>query len=252
MTFALKWQKLASIPPLQPHQVCVLAVPLEIESVDLDSFKSLLSDDELRRADRFVFPADSAKFVLCRGILRRLLGFYLSTKNEAVDLCVTDHGKLHLGDQVRIDIRFNLTHSKDLAVFAFSVGQELGVDIESVDRTRATEEVAQRHFSPKERSDLARVPQPQRIEAFYRCWTRKEAYLKARGDGLSVDLASFDVSVLDESNPRLFARDSVRWEMWSLNPADGYLGAVVFETGAEVHSYWLTPHLLQDPANHLL
>ena len=251
MNFQFKWPKLTSIPPLLPQQVCVLAVPLEIESVDLNSFKSLLSVDELRRADRFVFPTDRAKFVLCRGILRRLLGFYLSTNDAAVDLSIGDHGKLHLGDQVRIDIRFNLTHSKDLAVFAFAVGLELGVDIESVDRARATEEVAHRNFSPKERSDLALVPPAQRIEAFYRCWTRKEAYLKARGDGLSVDLASFDVSVFDESNPRLLARDSARWEMRSLNPVDGYLGAVVFETGAEVLSYWLTPHLLQDPAKQL-
>jgi 4'-phosphopantetheinyl transferase len=144
-----------------------------------------------------------------------------------------------------LDIKFNLTHSEELAVFAVAFSVEVGVDVEKLDSSRALQEIANRYFSTQERLDLTAVPTDDRVEAFFRCWTRKEAYLKARGDGLSMlSLDSFDVTLLREQEPKVFAPDSSRWGIVSIAPVAGWVGAAVFEgPSSGIKRFFLRPSL---------
>src|SRR5206468_3486528 len=119
--------------------------------------------------------------------------------------------------------------SHGLALLAFAVGRNLGVDVEFVRSSLASEEIADRYFSPQEVAELRTLSPSLREEAFFLCWTRKEAYVKARGEGLHIPLESFNVSVTPGQPERLESADSGRWSMWSLHPDPQYVGALVVE-----------------------
>jgi 4'-phosphopantetheinyl transferase len=242
MTGPIDWETAAQIPELDANQVDLIAVRLDLASEILERFRKTLSPNENVRAARFVFKEHQTRFVACRGALRSLLGWYLSCNPAAVSLRAGDHGKLRLADPGLVDIRFNLTHSEELAVFAFALSREVGVDLERIQENRNFDEIAERSFSQQERLDLSTVPLDDRVAAFFRCWTRKEAYLKARGEGLSVRLSSFDVSVLREDFPKLTAEDSARWTLRTIMPTDDFVGAVAFEgRNLNVRLRWYRP-----------
>jgi len=229
MTQWTDWETVTLIPELGVNRVDVIAVSLNLERQSLERLEKLLSTDESSRADRFVYAEHRRRFVACRGVLRSFLGLHLDQDPASINLQTGKHGKPRLADSKSLDIRFNLTHSKELAVFAFALSLEVGVDIEEIRQDRNFDEIAARFFSPRERSELAAVSPDDRVHAFFRCWTRKEAYLKARGDGLSVPLDSFDVAVLSDAPPVLIAQDSSRWTMRSISPEADFVGAVVYE-----------------------
>jgi len=229
MTQWTDWETVTLIPKLGVNRVDVIAVSLDLERPSLERLEKLLSTDELSRADRFVYPEHRRRFVACRGVLRSFLGSHLDLDPASINLQTEKHGKPRLADRGYLDIRFNLTHSRELAVFAFALSLEVGIDIEEIRQDRNLEEIAARYFSRRERSELAAVSPGDRVHAFFRCWTRKEAYLKARGDGLSVPLDSFDVTVLPEATPALFAQDSGRWTIRTIVPEAGFVGAAVYE-----------------------
>lgn len=197
--------------------------------------RKILANDERIRASRFRFHTDSDRFIAARSSLRTILARYLRTQPAELNFGHNDFGKPHLtGGQDRLGLRFNLSHSHDKALLAVARNRDLGVDIEFRRDDFATDEVAQRFFSRSERNQLGRIAPEQRTEAFFNCWTRKEAYIKARGEGVSFPLDQFDVSFAPDAPPALLGnrRDATevsRWSFEALSPADGYAAALTVE-----------------------
>jgi len=187
-------------------QVVVTRLDLEPEAVRASA--ALLSDAERQRASRFVFDRDRRRFIVARARLRRSLAARLSVRPESVELVYGAHGKPRLARHCPTsDLHFNVSHAEDVAVYAFSHGREIGVDIESVRVIHDTEDIAARFFSHREYEAYLALEPRDRPLGFFNCWTRKEAYVKALGDGLSHPLDCFDVT-LAPGEPAKILRDA--------------------------------------------
>lgn len=199
-----------------------------------DIFESFLSPDELTRANRFHFVDDRNHFVVARGLLRNLLAAYLGFNCANLRFSYGAQGKPFLLLDNQSQINFNISHSHGRAAFAFSRGRELGIDIEYVKDDFDVELIANRFFSRAEVLSLRTVPAELRKQAFFNCWTRKEAYIKARGEGLSMPLDQFDVTLRPDEPARLLnnyreEREVSRWSMQAIAAPEGYAGALVVE-----------------------
>ena len=192
----------------------------------------LLSEEERGRAARFVFAEHRTHFIVARGVLRQLLGSYLETPPEALRFAYGMHGKPELaGQHAQSGLRFNLSHSHRLALYAVTRGREVGIDVEHPRPGVDVERLARRFFAPQEIEGLLGMPPGRRWEGFYNCWTRKEAYLKARGEGITVALDSFAVSLRPGEPAALLrcAADSsevARWRLQALLPGEEYVAAL--------------------------
>lgn len=192
----------------------------------------LLSTDESARAFRFHFPRDRYCFAASRAILRMILAGYLGTDPGAVSFSYSNKGKPSLGPAYAgSDFQFNISHSGGIALFAFTRQRKIGVDVEQVRRDFEVEALAHRYFSACEQTQLAALPADEKVDAFFRCWTRKEAYIKATGDGLSLPLSQFDVSLeIGEANALLATRpdgsEASRWLLQEIPSTQGYIAAV--------------------------
>lgn len=191
--------------------------------------ESTLSPDELARAHRFHFAKDRDHYVVARGLLRSLLGEYLHQDPHKLEFTYGPYGKPELsGVAAASGASFNLAHSGGLAAFAISRRRKLGIDVERAQVESAGEDIARRYFSAREVSDLQSLPPEEKVTAFFRCWTRKEAYLKALGTGLQTPLDSFSVS-LSPGQPAVFLEGvTPDWRLETFQPAGGYAGAVVY------------------------
>ena len=185
------------------------------------------------------------------------MGRYLRRSPADVAFQYGTHGKPALAKESgRADVRFNVSHSGDMAVYGIILGREVGVDIEYVRYDFPCREISGRFFSPREVNMLEEVPAPLQREAFFQCWTRKEAYIKARGLGLSLPLNSFDVSLKPSEPPALLesreeGQAASDWDMSSWKPGPGYLAAVIVEgqdCAVEVFSHNDLTHQLIQPA----
>jgi 4'-phosphopantetheinyl transferase len=199
-----------------------------------ESLKIVLSEDEISRANRFHFAKDRSHYIVARGLLRRLLAGYLGVRSAELQFLYAEKGKPYLKEIQQRSINFNLAHSHGMAIYAFSQGRELGVDLEFIRDDLADEKIAERFFSPHEIKALRTVPAELRKQAFFNCWTRKEAYIKARGEGLSLPLDAFDVSLAPGEPAALLknhknAKEVSRWSMQSIPVAPGYVSALVVE-----------------------
>lgn len=231
------WRSPSAELSLGRADVHVWRLSLEQNPEQTKACRDLLSPDELERADRFLRSEHGAHFAVSRGALRILLGHYLSREPDGLSFRYGARGKPSLGQPLGSDIQFNLSHSAGLAIFAFSRGRRLGADIEGGDRRVAPEQIARRFFSPREVADLESLPPASRKQAFLHCWTRKEAYLKAIGSGLSAGLGGFSVSLRSGEPAHLLEIDGQpgeagRWRMQDLAPGEGYAAALCVE-GAE-------------------
>ena len=193
---------------------------------------SLLSEEEKARATRLVTPLDRNCFVLSRSILRVLLSHFLSQRPERLEITQSENGKPRLADQSS-RIRFNLCHSGQIAAIGVSMDCEVGIDVEQVRPVPEMDQIARRFFSPGERDELSNLNNKQRTTAFFRCWVRKEAYIKALGGGLSITLNSFQVSLMPgAASPLVSVRADVqeagKWRIHDFSPVPGYLGAIAF------------------------
>jgi 4'-phosphopantetheinyl transferase len=175
----------------------------------------LLAADELERANRFHFAGDRSRYVAGRGMLRLLLANYTGDQPGRIELSYGPNGKPELAGT---ELRFNLAHSGAVALYAFSSGADVGIDVELADVDFAGEQIAERFFSPSEVATLRSLPSDEQALAFLRCWTRKEAFIKARGDGLMLPLDAFDVT-LDVRHEAALTRTQWSWSepgQWSL------------------------------------
>ncbi len=188
-----------------------------------------LSPDELARAGRFRFDRHRRRFIAARAALRAVLAGYLGQGPREIRFHYGEHGKPHLGDPRPLE--FNLAHSGELALIAVAGTHAVGVDVE-LERDRVSDEgIAERFFSASEVAALGSLPAEQRQAAFFRCWTRKEAFLKATGKGLIFGLDQFSVSLLPDEPAALLAvpdgtEDPARWSFFHLAPGAGYQAAL--------------------------
>jgi 4'-phosphopantetheinyl transferase len=234
-----EWYPAPSGLELGEDDVHLWRASLDCDAPVLSRLQTTLSRDERARADRFVFPADRNHFIAARGILRELLGAYLALLPAKLKFRYGTHGKPALDANASDSVlQFNLSHSKGLAIYAFSRGRELGVDVEQIRPQSAGEDIARRYFASSEVAELQALPTNLRPEAFFLCWTRKEAYVKAHGAGLSLPLDSFTVSLTPGRAVALQAADTARWSVESLEPAPGFVAAVVVERGEWRRSCW--------------
>lgn len=215
---------------------------VQLWRVDLDAiageecrWQKLLSPDEQARAARFHFARDRQRFTAARAMVRTILASYLKVDPAAVSFSYSQKEKPSLApSHAGSNIMFNASHSDRIALMAFNRGREIGVDVERVRQDFDPAAIARRFFSAAEQQQLAALAADKKVEAFFRCWTRKEAYIKATGDGLSLPLDQFDVSLSDEEENALLETrpDSTERERWLLRevPAGpGYVAAVCVE-----------------------
>lgn len=194
-----------------------------------EGYSTLLSPEESARAARFVFDRDRAKFTVAHVALRHILAPYANAPAASLQIQAAERGKPFLAEHPAI--RFNLSHSGSCALLAVTHNRELGVDIECLKPDRSSEDIVRRFFAPAEVAALMSTPPDQRVAAFFACWSRKEAYIKARGEGLHIALDSFEVS-LGEDAALLHAEDKARWSMYALQAPPGYAAALVVEGSA--------------------
>ena len=220
---------------LSSDEVHVWQAFLQRETSHFNELAQTLSEDERLKAKRFYFQKDRKRFVLTHGILRNILGRYLKIEPKRLKFSYGRHGKPAIcGLTDRHSLCFNMSHSHSLALFAFTWGRKIGVDVEYVRSMPDAEEIADRFFSPRENAVFRTVPAGKKLETFFNCWTRKEAFLKAIGDGLSRSLDSFEVSLFPGEPAQLLGvegdlQEASRWRLRALAPAHGYVGAFVVE-----------------------
>src|SRR5688572_17022812 len=180
---------------LADDEIHVWSAQLEDPDCDVSRFYEALTNDERDRAARFHFERHRRRFIVGRGILRTLLACYLGVRACDIRFEYTAKGKPLLAEPRVKNFGCNVSHSGDLALFAFALGAPVGVDVEIIRPIEHMDAIAKRFFSPLENEMLQQVTPADRLEAFFNCWTRKEAYIKAEGLGLWIPLDSFTVSV---------------------------------------------------------
>ena len=224
-------------PDLIDNQVHLWHVRLNLESSRVACLLDTLSKDERTTAGRFYFRKDRERFIATRGLLRAILGRYLGQEPASLRFRYGPHGKpyLALGGDV-LDLRFNLSHSHNLALYAVAHGREVGVDLERVRFDETAMEIATQFFSTRELAALRALPEHTRTETFFKYWTVKEAYLKAKGEGLSKGLGGL-VFQLEPGKSKLL---QATWknhsgkrpfEVKTLKPAPGYVAALAAARG---------------------
>jgi len=225
-----KWSTPPAHLTLIRNDLHIWRVALEVRSESLTRHSTVLSADELARADRYVFARDRQHFIVARATLRLLLGKYLCTSPSSMHFEVGPYGKPFLIEEFQPSkVKFNVSHAYGVALFAFTISGECGIDVEKIRPEFATREVAKNYFSAQEITELDALSPSLFATGFFQCWTRKEAYLKARGAGLQVPLDSFAVTATPERPLELFSCDSSRWSIYSFQPFQDFVAAVVAE-----------------------
>jgi len=227
-----------TLPPadlsLGDHDLHVWRIDLS-QSVECEAkLRTTLSPDEQARADRFRFERDRRRYIVGRGALRSILGRYLGCSSPSITFEYEERGKPRLAAQHASTLQFNVSHSNEVAVCAVT-RQAVGVDVEYTGRVVAdADRLALRFFSINENAVFGTLPIEKQRAAFFRCWTRKEAFIKTSGAGLSYPLDRFDVTLAPDLPPAFLSIDgdvsvAQRWALYHLEPAAAYVGAVAIE-----------------------
>jgi 4'-phosphopantetheinyl transferase len=240
-----------AVPPativLGSDEVHVWRASLDEPPSQRGGFLRTLAADEQTRAERFYFQRDRERFITAHGVLRAILGFYSNRAPERLSFCYSSHGKPALAWESPGDaLRFNMSHSDGVALYAIARGREVGIDLELIRDDLEVEQIAERFFSHPEIATLRALPKHFQRYAFFLCWTRKEAYIKARGEGLSLPLDQFDVSLIPGEPAELLSTqpnpdEALRWSLQELTLAAGYVAALAVEGRGWALSCWQWP-----------
>jgi len=241
------WTSPAIIPALKSNQGHLWKIDSRTLKCSEVSCFSVLSEDEKARADKFRFRRDRFIYVLARGVLRKLLASYIGKAANQIDFEYNEQGKPSV--QSASNVKFNVSHSRDMILIGFTRKADIGVDIEWNKRPIEIREVAKSFFSDREELDLFSLVEKDRLSAFYNCWTRKEAFIKAKGGGLSIPLDQFEVSLKPHSAPRLLSvlwdqTEVSKWNMKSFNIEKDYTCAVVTHNDDLTRQHYDGLHLL--------
>ena len=220
---------------LSRDEIHIWRASLNLAAPRIQALRHILAANELSKARRFHFPKDRQRFIVARGLLRTILGRYLDTEPDQLRFCYDDYGKPSLApssDQETLN--FSLSHSDGLALYAVARGREIGIDVERVCHIPEAAQIAERFFSAHENAVFRTLDARLKQEAFFACWTRKEAYVKARGKGLSLPLDQFGVSLVPGEpamllNIRGAPQEAARWSLCELTPGPGYVAALAVE-----------------------
>ncbi len=224
------WIEPPDVLSLEAGQVHVWQIFLDQEDAVLDRFRRTLAPEELERAGRFHFERLQRHFVAGRGFLRHVLARYLDKKPEELTFSYNSYGKPSLaGEQ---SLQFNMSHSHEVGLVAVTRDAAVGVDVEHIRADFASDEIARRFFSRLEVETFNSLPKEDQVAAFFRCWSRKEAYIKAIGKGLSQPLDGFDVTLAPDKPAALLRagdEDKVTWSMCDLDVGQDYASALAVE-----------------------
>ncbi|MEN4099902.1 MAG: 4'-phosphopantetheinyl transferase superfamily protein [Anaerolineaceae bacterium] len=225
------------LPPKEPlladKTIHVYRLALDLPEGDIQKLSGLLTADEVIRANRFVYPTYRDYFIAGRAQLRRILSRYVRQSPEKIVFDYNEHGKPSLAS-AHNPVQFNIAHSHTIALVAINENKRIGVDLERVRTDIDYTQIAQQFFSPGELKCLLALPHEQQLDAFYACWTRKEALIKARGIGLAIPLDQFEVSLTPNSPPQLL-RTGINminlqdWSLYELRPGTGYIAALAVQ-----------------------
>jgi 4'-phosphopantetheinyl transferase len=226
---------------LSEEEVHIWRADLEVDECFQSSFLKLLSPDEKNRARKFRFAKDSSNFIAARGILRSLIGRYLQINPVEISFQYSKFGKPGIANNN--SLQFNISHSQNIALFAFSKRFTIGVDVEFVNPKIEAKDIAKNFFSKNEVLNLLALPEEQQSLGFFNCWTRKEAFIKAVGEGLSFPLDKFEVSLEPDKPAKLLATDwepvaVSKWSLYSMSPRANFVGCLVVEGLVEEVKLW--------------
>jgi 4'-phosphopantetheinyl transferase len=230
-----QWREPHATLALGADEVHVWRASLNHTQQRLQHLRGTLAPEESERAARFHFARDRQHYIAARGLLREILSRYLKLSPDSLRFKYTSYGKPYLTDECGGGwLRFNVSHAGGLALYAVSRERELGVDIERIRTDIEHQQIASQFFSEQEVASLLALPADAQLEAFFLCWTRKEAYIKGIGEGLSLPLHSFDVSLTPGEPAALLAvrgdaQEAARWTLKALEPGQGYRAALVAE-----------------------
>jgi 4'-phosphopantetheinyl transferase len=232
----MSWDMPPATLSLSINEVHVWRVSLAQSALVLPTLEALLSPGELQRARRFHFERDQRRYIVSQGHLRLLLGQYLKREPRQIEFCQGTRGKPALAASSLTpdapgDLRFNLSHSHELALYAFAWNREVGIDVEHIRPVADRDQIVRRFFAPQEQAVFFALPDDQRTEAFFQCWTRKEAFIKAIGEGLYHPLDHFVVAFVPGEPARLLdvtghPEETGRWSVQALAPAPDYAAAL--------------------------
>lgn len=214
---------------LAAREVHVWLVRADDAALCMACCENLLATAERDRAARFKFEKDRRLYTAAHAALRSILAGYLNVAPGGLEFETGHRGKPRLAPAFTKDkLEFNLSHSSEVALIAVTREREIGVDIEHVKKEFAFAEVAERYFTTREVSAIRALPEDLQRRAFYQCWTSKEAFLKAKGVGLSGELD--EVEILLDGEGRVQVKNTLPgWYLCELNPCDDYVGAVALE-----------------------
>ncbi len=254
------WPYRTDVPPLNEEGIHVWRISLSEPDDRIEHFRRLLSEKEIAKSEQFLFADHRRRFIVGRGQLRTLLGRYVERSANQIEFAYTGLGKPSIAHNVRgRPIAFNFTNSSDLAMLAVTSGTELGVDIERIRKMSNMEGLARRFFAhPEIEAITAQGSDAKRRHAFFRCWTRKEAFLKAIGKGLTFPLDKVCVTIEDTSGDHAATSDAadtdvgeVRiqwidadnesaddWRLRHIEPAPDFVGALARKDVADDIQSW--------------
>ena len=240
----IRWKPGPKRPRVCEHDVHVWRSSLDLSGAERSELAQSLSRQEQERAERFATDKLRHRYVVGRGILRSLLGSYLGRPPGDLRIRYGEHEKPYLsGDTDEAILQFNVSHSGDLALFAFSREREIGVDLERIRSDLGQTEIASRFFSASESARLLDLPQEQQSDYFFALWTCKEAFVKARGGGISFGLARFDVQLEPGADSAVIvsneeAKGFAPWFAYRFDPGPGYAGALAVGERSPKISLW--------------
>jgi len=230
---------------LGDHDLHVWRTTLDLPDTTVERLRQILSLDERARADRFHFQIDRHRFVAARGCLRITLGRYVPAHPSEIRFSYGPHGKPSIANAsaVAAELKFNLAHSGGLALYAIARRCEIGVDLEQLRPEFVSDQIAERFFSANEVARLRSLPASKQTQAFFNCWTRKEAFIKAKSTGLSQPLDQFEVTLGPDEPAALLETkwdqtEASRWLLKSIDLGSDFAAALAFEGHDRRISYW--------------
>lgn len=214
------------------NEIHIYETPIDVFIPELKEFESLLSDDELNRAKAFRFDIHRDRFMICRALLRKLISKYTDLPSRNINFSYSQKGKPFLKDSL---LRFNISHSVNRAVFAFTKFHEVGVDIEFKKDMNDAHEIARRFFSEIEIEEMMKLKVDEIKTGFFNCWTRKEAFIKCIGEGLSFPLKNFAVSLAPRVKPMLTwikgSSDEIKnWSLFDIKTDPEYVSSLAVKS----------------------
>lgn len=226
---------------LNEYEAHVWRADLALDKYSQTTFLQLLSPEELTRARKFRFEKDRRTFIIARGILRSLIGKYLKINPAAISFHYSRFGKPGILDNNCL--RFNISHSENMVLCAFAKKFDIGVDVEFINPDIEVKDIAANFFSVNEIRNLLALPANQQTLGFFNCWTRKEAFIKAVGEGLSFPLDKFEVSLKPGEPAKLLSTDwepnaVSKWSMYAMTPNENFVGSLAIESAVHEIKLW--------------